>query len=108
MPEMVLTISSIGLVMPVSISVTLAPRSVVVTVTTGRSTLGNRSTPSRRYDASPSTNGAETSITVKIGRRTQSSQILGTRDSSIEGSGFRVQGSGGRRQEAGGGRQRDS
>ena len=46
-PETVLTISSIGLVTPVSISSTLAPRSVVVTVTSGKSTLGNRSTPRR-------------------------------------------------------------
>ena len=46
-PATVLTISSIGLVTPVSISSTLAPRSVVVTVTSGRSTLGNSSTPSR-------------------------------------------------------------
>ena len=45
MPEIVLTTSSIGLVTPVSISSTLAPGSVVVTVTTGKSTLGNRSTP---------------------------------------------------------------
>ena len=78
-PEMVLTASSIILVTPVSISSTLVPERVVVTVTMGRSTLGKRSTPSRRYEASPSTSGAETSMTVKIGRRTQSSQILDTR-----------------------------
>ena len=47
MPDTVLTISSMGLVTPVSISSTLAPRSVVVTVTSGRSTFGNSSTPSR-------------------------------------------------------------
>ena len=83
MPETVLMISSIGLVTLVSISSTLAPLSVVVTVTTGKSTLGNRSTPSRRYDASPSTIGAETSITVKIGRRMQMSQMLDTKTLSI-------------------------
>ena len=76
MPETVLMISSIGLVTLVSISSTLAPWSVVVTVTTGRSTLGNRSTPSRRCEASPSTTGAETNITVKIGRLMQMSQIV--------------------------------
>jgi hypothetical protein len=61
---------------PVSISSTLAPRSVVVTVTTGRSTLGNKSTPNRRYEAKPITMGALTNMTVKIGRRIQRSQIL--------------------------------
>ena len=39
-------ISSSGLVTLVSISSTLAPLSVVVTVTIGNSTLGSRSTPS--------------------------------------------------------------
>ncbi len=45
MPETVLMISSMGLVTLVSISSTLAPLSVVVTVTMGKSTLGSRSTP---------------------------------------------------------------
>ena len=45
MPEMVLTASSSTLVTPVSISSTLVPARVVVTVTMGRSTLGKRSTP---------------------------------------------------------------
>ena len=46
MPETVLMMSSIGLVTVVSISSTLAPGSTVVTVQTGKSTSGNRSTPS--------------------------------------------------------------
>ncbi len=74
MPETVLMISSIGLVTLVSISSTLAPLSVVVTTTIGKSTLGNRSTPSRLRPTSPSTIGAETSITVKTGRLMQRSQ----------------------------------
>ena len=44
MPETVLTASSITLVTLVSISLMLAPRRVVVTVTSGISTLGNSST----------------------------------------------------------------
>ena len=44
MPSMVLIASSIGLVTLLSISSTLAPVSVVVTVTIGKSTLGKRST----------------------------------------------------------------
>jgi hypothetical protein len=44
-PATVLTTSSIRLVTPVSISSTLVPGRVVVTVMIGRSTLGNRSTP---------------------------------------------------------------
>ncbi len=46
MPETVLMISSSGLVTLVSISSTLAPLSVVVTVTMASSTLGIKSTPS--------------------------------------------------------------
>ena len=46
-PETVLMICSIGLVTLVSISSTLAPLSVVVTMTIGNSTLGSRSTPRR-------------------------------------------------------------
>ena len=48
MPSMVLTASSITLVTPVSISSTLAPFSVVVTVTIGKSMLGKRSRPRPR------------------------------------------------------------
>ncbi len=46
MPETVLMMSSIGFVTVVSISSTPAPGRTVVTVQTGKSTLGNRSTPS--------------------------------------------------------------
>ena len=60
----------------VSISSTLAPFNVVVTTTTGRSTFGKRSTPNLGYAARPSTIGALTSMTVKIGRRMQSSQMF--------------------------------
>ena len=47
MASMVLTISSMGLVTPLSISSTLAPFSVVVMVTVGKSTFGKRSRPRR-------------------------------------------------------------
>jgi hypothetical protein len=75
MPETVLTASSTGLVTDDSTSSTLAPRSVVVTTTTGTSTFGNNSTPSRAYDARPSTTGPMTSMVVNTGRRMQMSQI---------------------------------
>ncbi len=73
-PETVLTVSSILLVTDVSISSTLAPRSVVVTLTTGMSTLGRRSTPSLGREKRPSTIGAEISIAVKTGRLMQMSE----------------------------------
>src|SRR5580698_6095524 len=76
MPETVLTTSSTGLVIDDSISSTLAPLSVVVIATTGTSTLGNNSTPSRAYDASPNTTGPRTSMVVNTGRRMQMSQIV--------------------------------
>src|SRR5690349_9082992 len=75
-PEIVLTASSIILVTPVSISSTLVPGRVVVTVTIGRSTLGNRSTPILLYASIPSTTGNAISIVVKTGRRTQSSETV--------------------------------
>ena len=75
-PETVLITSSIGLVTEVSISSALAPGSVVVTAQTGKSTLGNRSTPSRKYDKIPSTTGEATSTQVKTGRRMQMSEML--------------------------------
>ncbi len=75
MPETVLITSSIGLVTEVSISSALAPGSVVVTVQTGKSTLGNRSTPRRKYDSIPSTTGEATSTQVKTGRRMQISEM---------------------------------
>ena len=68
MPETVLMMSSIGLVTVVSISSTLAPGSIVVTVHTGKSTLGKRSTPSSLYETSPSTTGIATSTQVNTGR----------------------------------------
>ena len=73
-PDIVLTISSMGRVTEVSISSELAPRRVVVTTTTGKSTLGNRSTPSRKYEATPKTSGAARSMTVNTGLRIQRSQ----------------------------------
>ena len=76
MPETVLMMSSIGLVTEVSISSTLAPGSTVVTVQTGKSTLGNRSTPSSLYETSPSTTGIATSTQVKTGRLMQMSEMV--------------------------------
>src|SRR5579884_2179472 len=76
MPETELTASSIGLVTVVSSSSALAPGRLAVTDTTGKSTLGNRSTPSLKYDTNPSTTGADTSTQVKIGRRMQTSDIV--------------------------------
>ena len=76
MPETVLMMSSIGLVTVVSISSTLAPGSTVVTVQTGKSTLGNRSTPSSLYETSPSTTGIATSTQVNTGRLMQRSEMV--------------------------------
>ncbi len=73
MPSMVLTISSIGLVTPVSISSTLAPFSVVVTVTIGKSTFGKRSRPRRSNENQPSTTSAMISMVAKTGLRMQTS-----------------------------------
>ena len=58
MPLMVFTASSMRLETWVSTSSGAAPRSVVVTVTTGRSIFGKRSTPSLRYESRPSTTSA--------------------------------------------------
>ena len=58
MPSIVLTISSIGLVTPLSISSTLAPLSVVVMVTIGKSTFGKRSRPRRWNENQPRTTSA--------------------------------------------------
>ena len=76
MPETVLMMSSIGLVTVVSISSTLAPGSTVVTVQTGKSTSGKRSTPSSPYETRPSTTGIATSTQVKTGRLMQMSDIV--------------------------------
>ena len=67
---MVLTTSSIGLVIWLSISSGEAPGSRVVIVMVGRSTLGKMSTPSWRNEARPRTTSDATSIVVKTGRRT--------------------------------------
>src|SRR4051812_30048897 len=76
MPETVLMMSSTGLVTVVSISSTLAPGSTVVTVQTGKSTSGKRSTPSSPYETRPSTNGIATRTQVKTGRLMQTSDIV--------------------------------
>src|SRR5208283_3299090 len=76
MPETVLMMSSTGLLTVVSISSTLAPGSTVVTVHTGKSTLGKRSTPSSLYETSPSTTGIATSTHVNTGRFMQRSEIV--------------------------------
>src|SRR5579885_3236916 len=75
-PETELTASSMGLVTVVSSSSALAPGRLAVTDTTGKSTFGNRSTPSLKYETSPSTTGADTSTQVKIGRRMQTSDMV--------------------------------
>ena len=75
MPETRLTASSSGRVTVVSSSSALAPGKMAVTATTGTSTLGNSSTPSK-YDTMPSTTGIETSTQVKTGRRMQTSEIV--------------------------------
>ena len=76
MPETVLMMSSTGLLTVVSISSTLAPGSTVVTVHTGKSMLGKRSTPSSLYETSPSTTGIATSTQVNTGRLMQRSEIV--------------------------------
>src|SRR5271157_1884203 len=76
MPETVLMMSSTGLLTVVSISSTLAPGSTVVTVHTGKSTLGKRSTPSSLYETSPITTGIATSTQVNTGRLMQRSEIV--------------------------------
>src|SRR5262249_60443372 len=75
-PETVLMMSSIGLVTEVSISSTLAPGSTVVTVQTGKSTSGKRSTPSSPYETSPRTTGIATRTQVKTGRLIQTSDSV--------------------------------
>ncbi len=75
-PETVLMMSSIGLVTVVSIVSTLAPGRTVVTVQTGKSTSGKRSTPSSPYETSPSTTGIATSTQVKTGRLMQMSDMV--------------------------------
>src|SRR5687767_8691960 len=76
MPETVLTASSSGLVTVVSISSALAPGTAAVMERTGKSILGNKSTPSSTYATSPRTRGTATSTQVKIGRRMQTSETI--------------------------------
>ena len=73
MPSTVLMISSIGWVMPVSISSGEAPRKVVLTVMMGSSTLGICSTPNSRKANHPTTINRRFSIVAKTGRRMQTS-----------------------------------
>lgn len=68
--------SSIGFVTEVSISSTLAPVRTVVTVQTGKSTSGNRSTPRLLYETIPITTGIATSTQVNTGRLMQISEIV--------------------------------
>ena len=75
-PLIVLTTSSMGLVIWLSISSGLAPGSRVVIVMVGRSTLGKMSTPSWMKEAAPRTTKAAISIVVKTGRRTKTSRKL--------------------------------
>src|SRR5262245_40039082 len=75
-PDTELTASSISFVTVVSISLPLAPGRPALMETTGKSIFVNRSTPSRKYDATPSTTGADTSTQVKIGRRMQISEMF--------------------------------
>ena len=73
-PLMVLTTSSIGLVIWLSISSGEAPGKRVVMVMVGRSTLGKMSTPSWTKEASPSTTRVAMTMVVKTGRRTKTSR----------------------------------
>src|ERR1043165_5173479 len=73
MPSTVLTTSSIGCETSVSISSGDAPGKVVRTVTVGKSTAGNRSTPSLKKAAAPTTASDKTIIAAKTGRRIQTS-----------------------------------
>ena len=71
MPSTRLTTSSRTSESWLSTSSTEPPGRVVRTITFGRSTDGNRSTPSRMNDAPPTTTSAMTSIVAKTGRRMQ-------------------------------------
>jgi hypothetical protein len=73
-PLMVLTTSSMGLVIWLSISSGDAPGKSVVMVMVGRSTLGKMSTPSWTKEASPSTTRVTMTMVVKTGRRTKTSR----------------------------------
>ncbi len=73
MPSTVLTTSSMGCEMSVSTSSAEAPASVVRTLTVGRSTEGNRSTPRRKKLAAPTTTSDSTIIAANTGRWIQTS-----------------------------------
>src|SRR5260221_13948678 len=73
MPEMVLIAPSILSVTSVSISSGAAPGSLVVTMITGKSMLGNSSSPSLVYPAMPTTRTRSISTVAKMGRRTHTS-----------------------------------
>ncbi len=68
-PSTVLTTSSMGCEMTVSISSGEAPERLVRTDTVGRSTAGKRSMPRLKKEAAPTTTSASTSMTAKTGRR---------------------------------------
>src|SRR3954470_14694569 len=70
MPLMGLTASSILSEISVSISSGAAPGRRVVTTTVGKSTFGNRSTPSRENENAPITVSARISTLAKTGRLT--------------------------------------
>jgi hypothetical protein len=76
MPAAVLIASSSGFEICVSTSSGLAPRWVVTTVTTGRSTSGNWSTPSFPNESTPNATHAPTSIVANTGRLTQISESV--------------------------------
>ena len=73
MPCTVFTTCSISRVTWLSTSSAEAPLSSVRTLTVGRSTEGNRSTPRRAYEAAPTTTRESTSMAANTGRRMQTS-----------------------------------
>ena len=75
-PEIVLSASSIGLVTELSISSALAPGNAAEIEITGKSTLGNRSTLSSKYETIPKTTGTNTRTQVNTGRRMHNSEML--------------------------------
>src|SRR6267378_3043353 len=78
-PWIVLICSSSFWVTCVSISSVEAPGSSTRTVTVGRSTAGKRSTPSRKYEAAPTTTSAITIMVANTGRLMQTSASFCTR-----------------------------
>src|SRR5499426_2876722 len=72
MPLIVLTASSILSVISVSICSGAAPGCTVVTTTVGKSTFGNRSTPSFVNEKAPMTESERMSTVAKTGRLTHS------------------------------------